>query len=88
MNKAEADVFARSVASGLICGEGIWSMPQSVLALAKAQPPICMKFLSRSMNARVDTIQTVVKDILFVFISSIRSEASIISLMAVDILAI
>ncbi|XP_062224444.1 LOW QUALITY PROTEIN: probable metal-nicotianamine transporter YSL12 [Phragmites australis] len=54
MNKAEADAISRSVASGLICGEGIWSMPQSVLALAKVQPPICMKFLSRSMNARMD----------------------------------
>ncbi|XP_037447523.1 probable metal-nicotianamine transporter YSL12 [Triticum dicoccoides] len=59
VDKAGADMFARSVASGLICGEGIWSMPQSVLALAKVQPPICMKFLSRSTNARVDAfIQT------------------------------
>ncbi|PNT69110.1 hypothetical protein BRADI_3g49491v3 [Brachypodium distachyon] len=59
VNKTGADMFAPSVASGLICGEGIWSMPQSVLALAKVEPPICMKFLSRPMNARVDAfIQT------------------------------
>jgi OPT family oligopeptide transporter len=54
MNKAEADAFAPAVASGLICGDGIWTLPQSVLALAKVKPPICMKFLSRSVNAQVD----------------------------------
>ncbi|CAN6268601.1 unnamed protein product [Urochloa humidicola] len=55
MNKAKADSFAPAVASGLICGDGIWTLPQSVLALAKVKPPICMKFLSRSVNAQVDT---------------------------------
>ncbi|TKW05529.1 hypothetical protein SEVIR_7G182400v4 [Setaria viridis] len=55
MNKAKADAFAPAVASGLICGDGIWTLPQSVLALAKVKPPICMKFLSRSVNAQVDT---------------------------------
>ena len=54
MNKAEARAFAPAVASGLICGDGIWTLPQSVLALAKVKPPICMKFLSRSVNAQVD----------------------------------
>jgi hypothetical protein len=38
----------------LICGDGIWVLPQSVLALAKVKPPICMKFLSRTMNDKVD----------------------------------
>ncbi|CAL5068989.1 unnamed protein product [Urochloa decumbens] len=55
MNRAKADAFAPAVASGLICGDGIWTLPQSVLALAKVKPPICMKFLSRSVNAKVDT---------------------------------
>jgi OPT family oligopeptide transporter len=55
MNKAKADAFAPAVASGLICGDGIWTLPQSVLALAKVKPPICMKFLSRSVNTQVDT---------------------------------
>ncbi|KAF8702755.1 hypothetical protein HU200_032585 [Digitaria exilis] len=54
INRAKADAFAPAVASGLICGDGIWTLPQSVLALAKVKPPICMKFLSRSVNAQVD----------------------------------
>lgn len=43
-NKAESMVPA--VASGLICGEGLWILPASILALAKISPPICMKFLA------------------------------------------
>uniref|UniRef100_A0A0A9BVV4 Uncharacterized protein n=1 Tax=Arundo donax TaxID=35708 RepID=A0A0A9BVV4_ARUDO len=54
VNKAKADAFAPAVASGLICGDGIWTLPQSVLALAKVKPPICMKFLSRAVNTKVD----------------------------------
>jgi OPT family oligopeptide transporter len=54
VNKAKADAFGPAVASGLICGDGIWTLPQSVLALAKVNPPICMKFLTRSDNVRVD----------------------------------
>jgi hypothetical protein len=38
----------------LICGDGIWSLPSSFLALAGVQPSICMKFLSRTANAKVD----------------------------------
>nr|XP_018675519.1 PREDICTED: probable metal-nicotianamine transporter YSL12 [Musa acuminata subsp. malaccensis] len=53
-DKAKAEAFGPAVASGLICGDGIWTLPQSVLALAKVKPPICMKFLSRSMNEKVD----------------------------------
>ncbi|KAG5007435.1 hypothetical protein JHK85_025977 [Glycine max] len=55
INKAKADAFAPAVASGLICGDGIWTLPASILALAGVKPPICMKFLSRAANARVDT---------------------------------
>ncbi|KAG6482866.1 probable metal-nicotianamine transporter YSL14 [Zingiber officinale] len=54
INKAKADAFGPAVASGLICGDGIWTLPQSVLALANVNPPICMKFLSRSMNEKVN----------------------------------
>ncbi|KAI3694074.1 hypothetical protein L1987_77033 [Smallanthus sonchifolius] len=53
-NKAKADAFGPAVASGLICGEGIWSVPKSVLALFKVSPPICMKFLSKDTNVKVD----------------------------------
>uniref|UniRef100_A0A803PP48 Metal-nicotianamine transporter YSL1 n=4 Tax=Cannabis sativa TaxID=3483 RepID=A0A803PP48_CANSA len=42
----KAELMAPAVASGLICGEGMWILPASVLALAKVKPPICMKFLS------------------------------------------
>lgn len=50
INKARADAFAPAVASGLICGDGIWTLPSSVLALAGVKPPICMKFISRATN--------------------------------------
>ncbi|XP_022718475.1 probable metal-nicotianamine transporter YSL5 [Durio zibethinus] len=55
LNKAKADAFAPAVASGLICGDGIWTLPNSILALARVKPPICMKFLSRATNSKVDT---------------------------------
>ncbi|XP_044420090.1 probable metal-nicotianamine transporter YSL14 [Triticum aestivum] len=54
VNKAKADAFGPAVASGLICGDGIWTLPQSILALAKVNPPICMKFLTRGDNVKVD----------------------------------
>ncbi|CAI9093404.1 OLC1v1028902C2 [Oldenlandia corymbosa var. corymbosa] len=43
-NKAE--LLVPAIASGLICGEGLWTLPASILALAKVKPPICMKFLA------------------------------------------
>ncbi|XP_043694866.1 probable metal-nicotianamine transporter YSL7 [Telopea speciosissima] len=54
VNRVKADAFGPAVASGLICGDGIWTLPSSILALAGVNPPICMKFLSRSTNTRVD----------------------------------
>ncbi|KAL0555843.1 hypothetical protein IC582_004344 [Cucumis melo] len=53
INKAKADAFAPAVASGLICGDGIWTLPSTILALAGVKPPICMKFLSRTANVKV-----------------------------------
>ncbi|KAF5177782.1 Metal-nicotianamine transporter like, partial [Thalictrum thalictroides] len=36
--------FRFAVASGLIYGDGIWTLPSSILSLAGVQtPPICMK---------------------------------------------
>ncbi|KAL7231135.1 hypothetical protein ACSBR2_009411 [Camellia fascicularis] len=52
INKKKADAFGPAVASGLICGDGIWTLPSSILALAGVNPPICMKFLSRTANAK------------------------------------
>ncbi|XP_062184589.1 probable metal-nicotianamine transporter YSL16 [Phragmites australis] len=40
----KAALLVPAVASGLICGDGIWTFPSSLLALAKVKPPICMKF--------------------------------------------
>ncbi|CAK9185577.1 unnamed protein product [Ilex paraguariensis] len=54
IDKAKADVFGPAVAAGLICGDGIWTLPSSILALAGVKPPICMKFLSSTNNSRVD----------------------------------
>lgn len=54
VDKAKADAFAPAVASGLICGDGIWTLPSSILALVGVKPPICMKFLSRATNRKVD----------------------------------
>jgi OPT family oligopeptide transporter len=45
VNKKEATFMVPAVASGLICGDGIWTFPSSLLALAKIKPPICMKFV-------------------------------------------
>lgn len=46
ISPTKADLMVPAVASGLICGEGLWILPASLLALAKVNPPICMKFLS------------------------------------------
>ncbi|KAI4965889.1 hypothetical protein ZWY2020_047904 [Hordeum vulgare] len=54
LDRAKSDTYAPAVASGLICGDGLWVLPQSMLALAKVKPPICMKFLSRGTNNKVD----------------------------------
>ncbi|XP_033509093.1 metal-nicotianamine transporter YSL1 isoform X1 [Nicotiana tomentosiformis] len=46
LNSKKAKVMVPAVASGLICGEGLWILPASILALARVTPPICMKFLA------------------------------------------
>ncbi|CAN6273680.1 unnamed protein product [Urochloa humidicola] len=40
----EAALMVPAVASGFICGDGMWTFPASLLSLAKVKPPICMKF--------------------------------------------
>ncbi|KAH7659593.1 Oligopeptide transporter OPT protein [Dioscorea alata] len=45
INSRKATLMVPAVASGLICGDGLWILPSSLLALAKINPPICMKFL-------------------------------------------
>ncbi|KMT12465.1 hypothetical protein BVRB_5g103940 [Beta vulgaris subsp. vulgaris] len=46
LNPKKAELMTPVIASGFICGEGLWSLPASLLALAKVNPPICMKFLA------------------------------------------
>ncbi|KAJ4841243.1 Metal-nicotianamine transporter ysl3 [Turnera subulata] len=46
LNSRKASLMVPAVASGLICGDGLWILPSSILALAKINPPICMSFLS------------------------------------------
>ncbi|KAF8667242.1 hypothetical protein HU200_052908 [Digitaria exilis] len=44
LSREEADGYAVAVASGLICGDGIWSIPSAVLSILGINPPICMSF--------------------------------------------
>ncbi|KAL6634843.1 hypothetical protein ACP70R_027514 [Stipagrostis hirtigluma subsp. patula] len=48
INSKEAALLVPAVASGLICGDGLWTFPLSLLSLAKIKPPMCMKFTPRS----------------------------------------
>ncbi|MCI43892.1 metal-nicotianamine transporter YSL1-like, partial [Trifolium medium] len=43
LNTKKAELMVPAIASGLICGEGLWTLPAAILALAKINPPICMK---------------------------------------------
>lgn len=44
LNRKDAEDYAGAVASGLICGDGIWSIPSAVLSILRINPPICMSF--------------------------------------------
>ncbi|XP_077234240.1 putative metal-nicotianamine transporter YSL9 isoform X2 [Tasmannia lanceolata] len=46
LNSRKAALMVPAVASGFICGDGLWILPSSILALLKINPPICMRFLS------------------------------------------
>ncbi|PIN16546.1 hypothetical protein CDL12_10803 [Handroanthus impetiginosus] len=47
VDSRKAKLMVPAVASGLICGDGLWILPSSILALAKIRPPICMNFSPR-----------------------------------------
>lgn len=55
-NKEKAKDYAPVMASGLICGDSLWSVPAAVLALVGVNSPICMKFLSTAVNEKVDNL--------------------------------
>ncbi|KAI3414326.1 uncharacterized protein J3R85_016429 [Psidium guajava] len=44
INKEDAEDYAGAVASGLICGDGIGTIPSSMLSIFGISPPICMYF--------------------------------------------
>ncbi|XP_056165043.1 probable metal-nicotianamine transporter YSL6 isoform X2 [Syzygium oleosum] len=44
INKKDAGDYGGAVASGLICGDGIWTIPSSILSIFRISPPICMYF--------------------------------------------
>ncbi|CAN4079079.1 unnamed protein product [Withania somnifera] len=44
INEKDAEDFAGAVASGLICGDGIWTIPSAILSIFRINPPICMNF--------------------------------------------
>ncbi|CAI0452622.1 unnamed protein product [Linum tenue] len=48
LNNKKAGLMVPAAASGLICGDGLWILPSSILALAKVKPPICMSFFKSS----------------------------------------
>eukprot|EP01018_Ginkgo_biloba_P003653 Gb_40227 [translate_table: standard] len=50
LNHKDAEEYSGAVASGLICGDGIWTIPSAILSLFKVNPPICMSF-SPSVNS-------------------------------------
>ncbi|KAF5205206.1 Iron-phytosiderophore transporter yellow stripe, partial [Thalictrum thalictroides] len=44
LNPKEAEDYSGAVASGLICGDGIWTIPSAILSIFRINPPICMYF--------------------------------------------
>jgi OPT family oligopeptide transporter len=44
VNRKDAEDYAGAVASGLMCGDGIWTIPSAILSILKVNPPICMYF--------------------------------------------
>ncbi|KAG2648039.1 hypothetical protein PVAP13_1NG010800 [Panicum virgatum] len=50
----DANILASVVASGLICGEGIFAIPDSLLGIYNVTPPMCIRFLASDVNEKVD----------------------------------
>ena len=50
----DANLLASVVASGLICGEGIFAIPESLMGIYNVTPPMCIRFLASDVNEKVD----------------------------------
>jgi len=44
----ESEAFVPVAASGLIAGDGLWTVPAALLAIGHLNPPICMSFSGAS----------------------------------------
>lgn len=44
INRQDSEDYAGAVASGLICGDGIWTIPSAILSIFRINPPMCMYF--------------------------------------------
>lgn len=55
VNKQKSDVMTPAIAAGLICGDGVWTIPSAILALAKVDPPLCMWFFASHSSAIPDS---------------------------------
>ncbi|XP_062205674.1 probable metal-nicotianamine transporter YSL18 [Phragmites australis] len=53
-DREAAQVFAPVLAAGLICGDGLFSIPYALLARYNVAPPICVRFLGRKQNESLD----------------------------------
>lgn len=51
VNQKRASVCIPAVASGLMCGDGMWTLISAILALVNRQAPICMYFIASKAYA-------------------------------------
>jgi hypothetical protein len=42
------ETLSMAVAAGLLVGDGVWTVPSSILAMANVRAPICMAFQGES----------------------------------------
>lgn len=45
INSQSAALLSSAVAAGLMCGDGLFALPSSMLTLFSVEPPMCMKFI-------------------------------------------
>ncbi|KAF6983137.1 hypothetical protein CFC21_001412 [Triticum aestivum] len=45
INSQSAILLSSAVAAGLMCGDGLFALPSSMLTLFSVEPPMCMKFI-------------------------------------------
>ncbi|AQK93311.1 putative metal-nicotianamine transporter YSL7 [Zea mays] len=53
VNRQSAALLSSAVAAGLVCGDGIWYLPSSLLGFFNVDPPICMRFLASGKPAEM-----------------------------------